>query len=745
MGCFDCDSARIHDEVCTPKKRTCTDVLCLTLFGLFWAGFIAIAAFAFFVGDPLRLVQGTDSFGNVCGRKNIPIDRIPYSGMDLRDKRYVFFMDANNPKQGLKICVSACPNVSTITDQAGMSLYYQKTGNNLCRYDYDFASPRAGEDYSRADQDGRKGLGPCPAYPVPPSRPILNRCIPTNLIGAIKSLGGGLYEYFHSFDTFKQIVGDIMVSWREILIMSLASVLITLVVVFLIHFVASLVAWFLLIIVSVAMILLTGVLWYTYVDLRFKLNDELIKYTNVVPETWRNQTAFLVMAIISTIATVILCLICLVMRKRVKLVVALFDESAHCIRAMPGLLFQPVWTFLVLATFIIFWIFVVLAMATANYGDRTDQPLSFKTRRPSVVTSNGDLTYGQSDVSTLTSVNYNKPSWVRYMWWYAIIAFLWNCEFILGCQQLVIAGAVSSWYFCRDRSNLPCPVGRSIRRLFCYHMGTVALGSFLIMLLQIPRIILAYVTEKLKSYEDWQVVKGILYCCSCCLWVLEKFLQYLTRNAYSVTAYKGTAYCSSARIAFTTIASNALRVATINSVGDFILFLGKCTVTAITAIAATLLLKVRFPHTADEAFLMTNDTMSNSSSTTPSPLSPSLSSYDPSDPQQNMDQLNFYAVPLVLISIFAFFIAHCVLSVYEVSSECMFFVIVRIFAFCYFSCSCLRDHHTHSHTPFFFAVLFSVLLHCTFPACLHHSRKQQNPLVNLVTADGDRHAVHVLL
>ena len=711
MGCFDCDSARIHDEVCAPKRRTCTDILCLTLFGLFWAGFASIAVFAFFVGDPLRLVYGTDSFGNVCGRKNAHVDRVSYSGLDLTSQKYVFFMDANNLKKGLKVCVSSCPN-QTLNSIADLSLYYQRTGTNLCRYDYNFGpDARSQDDVNRQNIDASKGLGPCPTFPVYPTRSVLNRCIPLNIVGLAKNLAGGMYDYFNSFDTFKQIVGDIMISWREIVIMSGVSLLITLIVVFLIHFVANLVALILLVIVSVSMLLLTGVLWYTYFDLKYKLDWEFSKYTNVVTETWRNEKAFLVLAIITTVVTVILCLICLVMRKRVKLVVALFDESAACIRAMPGLLFQPVWTFLVLAAFILFWLFVVLAMATADYGDKTEQALSFRARRPSPISTNGDLSFGQSDVSTLTSVNYTRPSWVRYMWWYAVIAFLWNCEFILGCQQLVIAGAVSSWYFCRDRSNLPCPVGRSIRRLFCYHMGTVALGSFLITLLQIPRIILAYLSAKLKDYEDWQVVKGILYCCSCCLWVLENFLQYLNRNAYSVTAYKGTAYCSSARIAFTTIASNALRVATINSVGDFILFLGKCTVTAITAISATLLLKVRFPHTAEDEFLTANTTL-------------------PSDPSsQNVDQLNFYAVPLILISIIAFFIAHCVLSVYEVSNmhvtslvsrssnDCMPILILKQTIFC----------------PF-----------CFFISCMHHHKT--NPAhVYLIPADGDRHPVHVLL
>lgn len=75
--------------------------------------------------------------------------------------------------------------------------------------------------------------------------------------------------------------------------------------------------------------------------------------------------------------------------------------------------------------------------------------------------------------------------------------------------------------------------------------------------------------------------------------------------------------------AFSTIVNNALQVATINSVGDFILFLGKCIVTAVTGIIGLVLLK------------------------------------------RNTD-LHFFAAPTLVICIFSFFIAHCMLSLYEV-------------------------------------------------------------------------------
>lgn len=73
------------------------------------------------------------------------------------------------------------------------------------------------------------------------------------------------------------------------------------------------------------------------------------------------------------------------------------------------------------------------------------------------------------------------------------------------------------------------------------------------------------------------------------------------------------------------MATNALQVATINTVGDFILFLGKVLVAAVSGIIGLVLLRDR-------------------------------------------PDLNFYIAPVVLIIVFSFFIAHIVLSLFEVSN-----------------------------------------------------------------------------
>lgn len=95
--------------------------------------------------------------------------------------------------------------------------------------------------------------------------------------------------------------------------------------------------------------------------------------------------------------------------------------------------------------------------------------------------------------------------------------------------------------------------------------------------------------------------------------------------------------------AFTTLVSNALQIAVINGFGDFILFLGKCFVTAATGSIALLLMR--------------------------------------QDPK-----LHFYAIPILIVCVFSFFIAHCIISLYEVN---------HIYFFVY-TCNILLTFYKHA-------------------------------------------------
>lgn len=106
------------------------------------------------------------------------------------------------------------------------------------------------------------------------------------------------------------------------------------------------------------------------------------------------------------------------------------------------------------------------------------------------------------NLSELTLVEYIDPAWVKYMWWIYFIGLIWTSEFIMACQQMVIAGAVAHWFY-RHKFTDNSHVTYGLSKLMKYHLGSVAFGSFIITLFKIPRLILTYLHEKwvLISYD----------------------------------------------------------------------------------------------------------------------------------------------------------------------------------------------------------------------------------------------------
>ncbi|RMC08470.1 hypothetical protein DUI87_14714 [Hirundo rustica rustica] len=334
--------------------RKCTDTLWLLLFCLFWAGLMFISGYAVVAGAAERLVLGYDSFGNICGRKNAPVEGANLSGLDMTNKNKPF--------------------------------------------------------------------------------PLFNRCVPQNP-ECYSKYASVLIRMVNEMDVFQRILSGILAGRDTVIGLSVLALVVS------------------------------GVLWWLHYDYRNDPSTEL--------ETEKENVKFLLgYAIFSTIVTVVLLSLIFVLRKRLQFTVQLFRIVGKIIGRIPFLLFQPLWTFLILIVFWVFWVAVLLSLGTAGTAQSTSG--------------------GQ--------VEYRALSGICYMAWYHFVGLIWTSEFILACQQMVIAGAVVTCYFNRDKNDPPPhPVLSSISVLFCYHLGTAVKGSFLITILRIPRIVLLYLYNILNQ------------------------------------------------------------------------------------------------------------------------------------------------------------------------------------------------------------------------------------------------------
>ncbi|XP_068218888.1 choline transporter-like protein 1 isoform X2 [Palaemon carinicauda] len=538
------------------NNRICRDVIFLIIFIAFVVGSIVFLVYLALRSDPARLIHGNDQYGNVCGRKNTPHDGVPLSGQDFSQKPFL----------GMGNIVTLATSVAT------------------------------------GQSDGATCVAECSSS----TTQIGYRCIPVRVDGASNKTDEITKAIFgvSAGNFFRDVGKDLAASWKEILYMCLVGLAFAIIITALLRFLAEFVVWLTVVIIIIGSIAATIYLWVVW-HLRSKEvtkmeNDTSGKYSDYEKELMRKQvTGFLIGAIISSIFTILTIILLIAMRKRIKLVIALFKEAGKAIASMPLLLLQPVWTCFWLVVICGIFIFGVFYIEASGEPKRVGQ-----------------------------TIHYVIPEFIKAMRWYHLFAFFWISQFALHCQDLTIAGAVALWYFARDKKNLGWPILKSMKRLYLYHLGSVAIGSFIIAIMKMIRFLLKKMEKRLGGANP--VCGFLLKCCQCCLWCFEKFLKFLSRNAYIEIAIYGYSFCKAAQKAFSVIVSNAFRVMAINYIGSFVLLLAKLAV-----VVPTVFIGIEIMKTIDGV-------------------------------------VTYIWVPILLASIFTFFIAHCFISVYEMTIDALF-------------------------------------------------------------------------
>ncbi|XP_076861866.1 choline transporter-like protein 1 isoform X1 [Brachyhypopomus gauderio] len=587
------------------EDRSCTDLPWFLLFTLFCVGMGAICGYTIVTGGAARLVFGYDSYGNTCGQRNDAIEGVRLSGLDHTDRKYVFFLDPCNIDiiqrkiKSMALCVSQCP-AEELTTYGDLRRFAMVNGSELCSYEL------AGHKYPNLPERFDK----CPKLPVPQSKPlpVFNRCTPVDIF-CYSKFAEAVVTFVSDNTLLHRLISGVVASKEIILGLCVLALVLSMVLMVIIRYISAVLVWILTVVVVLGSLGGTGVLWWLYIDHRLTRNETLAKDLKEPKETDEEAEAskdhmqtLLVYAITATVFTVILLLLMLFMRKRVALTIALFHVAGKVFIHLPLLVLQPFCTFLALFLFWVYWILVLLFLGTTGNPEK-------------------------NETTGLTEFRLSGP--LQYLTWYHAVGLIWVSEFILACQQMTVAGAVVTYYFTRDKNKLPItPILSSVVRLMRYHLGTVAKGSFIITLVKIPRLILMYIYNQLKGKEN-ACARCMLKACICCLWCLEKCLNYLNQNAYAATAINSTSFCTSARDAFIILVENALRVAAINTVGDFVLFLGKILIVSCTAFAGVLALNYQRDYTE-------------------------------------------WVLPLLIVCLFAFLVAHCFLSIFEIVVDVLF-------------------------------------------------------------------------
>ncbi|KAB7504065.1 Choline transporter-like protein 2 [Armadillidium nasatum] len=641
------------DPLFVPRSDLAQDIICLILFILFLIGWAIIAALAVTYGDPGRLINPTDSIGQVCGRD-----------LAVRNKPYLFFFDLTrcaSPKVPFtgcptpQICVEHCPTENWFYlpgSSNDKSKLYCKEGVNKSKPISDLILTQGlcwlimftvralldsivwqSQNLSNEEKfdivtDGLKYVARFVRFQEMskglhaevklkkfikflPGKDLLKsvfvgRCIPkVNINVTVVNKDGVTLKLPDGSEISSDQIFKSMNMYGEFLKARKAK---------------------------------------NHIEedkMMTQSEKEFVKTFSSVSDV---QTTWLVFFII-TVSLFIICLFILIfLRKRVKLAIALINEASKALGHMMSAVFFPLLPYLM--HIVLLLIFCVIAVLIASAG----KPIYR-------VVCNGDCSCSSLPENSTCSptsfstnctkneaicqfISYDVPSYMSKLHIYNVFAVIWTMLFVSAFCEYVLAGAFASYYWSFNKpADIPAtPVIRSLWRTCRYHLGTIAFGSLIIAIVRFIRLIFEYIDHKIKKYADNFVVKMISCCFRCCLWCLEKFLKFINRNAYIYSAIYGTNFCTSARKAFSLLMRNIIRVVVLDKVTDFLLLIGKLVVTGTMAL-----------------------------------LSFGFFSGEIIDLRGHLPPMNYYLTPVIIITIATFFIASAFFDVYNMAVDTLFY------------------------------------------------------------------------
>ncbi|XP_038572019.1 choline transporter-like protein 5-B isoform X4 [Micropterus salmoides] len=643
-------------------KRSCTDVVCCVIFIIVILGYIALGTVAWIHGDPRKVVYPTDSHGQFCGQQNTPNANkaiLFYFNM-LKCANPTVLINLQCPTT--QLCVSKCPDrFATLLDALDTNNweYYKQ----FCKPGFEIGSKSVAEVIR--DED-------CPSMIVP-SRPFLQRCFPDFItrngiltvanetifkdgdnnkrsVSDLKDAAKGIANLLNAKEVGMKIFEDYANSWDWILIGLVITMVVSLLFILLLRYTAGVLLW--LIIIGVISVVGYGIFhcYWEYSSLSGKPGanatiSNIGFHTDFSIYLELSQTWLIFMISLSVIEAIIV-IILIFLRMRLRIAVALLKEGSKAISYIMSTLFFPIITFFLLAICLAYWAVTAVFLASSGNAVYKVTPTDDKCMYANLTCN--PQTFHQTNITTvcpgsqcLFAFYGGESAYHRYilvLHLCNVFVFLWLVNFTVALGQCTLAGAFASYYWALKKPNdIPvCPLYSSFSRAIRYHTGSLAFGSLILAVVQMVRIVLEYLHHKLKGSQN--VCARFLLCClKCCFWCLEHFIKFINRNAYIMIAIYGKNFCTSSKDAFFLLMRNVLRVAVLDKVTDFLLFLGKLLISGSVGVLAFFFFARKIPAI-----------------------------------QAEVPSLNYYWVPLLTVVLGSYMIAHGFFNVYAVCVDTLF-------------------------------------------------------------------------
>lgn len=264
------------------------------------------------------------------------------------------------------------------------------------------------------------------------------------------------------------------------------------------------------------------------------------------------------------------------MLKKVVIAIKIIQETTMAIKDMPLIMLWPLFPSAFILVMLVYFLYAacfigsmgevkphhVEAAALANLGNLTS-PTLFNNK--TIVDTKA---FSPLDMQPVFQI-------------YNLFMVMWTMGLINAISFTTMAGAFCRWYWSRGDTRMKetFPLCRSYGRVMQYHMGTMAVGSFILAAISLVRFILMYLEKRTRAAQrNNKCVKTLFKVVHCMLFIFDRCLKYLARQAYIMVAMYGYNFCKASIMAVMLITSNVLQVAAVNAINRYVMFLGKLVV-----------------------------------------------------------------------------------------------------------------------------------------------------------------------
>ena len=560
-------------QIENPSRRVLnSDCPVCLLFVVFWIGMFIISSVAFEKGDAMKLIYGTDYLDNKCGygdepagwasavatHRNLNPDVYAYQTATWSENKYLFIPLPYNGDHPLDsdawsgfsaetalasgVCVNQCPqsgldSLESISTQANYKVF----------------------TYGSAD-----GINPLEEFDVwYNSHDILRRCIPSSnnsvadSVDTLKSAMDKLPEVTRVSSFFTRGLADIEDGYMVIVFCAMISVLLPFLYVVMLRCILKPLVWTMLFLVLIILAACGYFCYQRYDDLD---NDD---------DSTNDQDAkgFLFLAIFFWVLTAVYLCFLVWFCKHINAACEIIAQAGKVLTSDPSILLIPIFTGIMLLALFVFIVYLLLFVWTMEDGANIE-------------------TTGTDALGVNTTVSVPSDYTTRNnLVYYIFFGWLWSMGVISALGYFVVAAVTVQWYYSHkddDEKKVRCVVGwlRGYAWAFLYHMGCLITGALLVAIIQFLRWMLQKATDKFK--ESSSAAKCIMCCVDCCLAYIERFLQYISRNAFIMTAIEGTGFwCSCCKVVGVLLGAISY-LAPLIIVSDIVFFIGKLFLVSLT-------------------------------------------------------------------------------------------------------------------------------------------------------------------